>query len=190
MKKKYLAETNVDKFYDDLYDPTIPTEKYPDGCLAFKYNHNNTENYLFLDGSIVSNGGDYREMSSTILPKKDIALSIIKNGNEYQLKIIDNKFDYELNMEGIDYSNRTTILNSDGSSSLKTSDEQGFNESFNLNKNETEKLFKETFGLELNQITDGLKQKNIKSEKKPPLISDFLSKYKVKILNVLKKRSI
>lgn len=173
--KEFLAEKNIHNFYDDLYDPSKPTEEFPNGSLVLLYNHNNSENYLFIDGSIVSNKGDYRENSTTIVPNKELLLSFIENNSEYHLKVIDNKFDNKLKPESLDYSTRATILRSDGSCEIKSSDEQGFNESYSLDKNETKKLFNENFGIDFMHMQEALKQKNKKKELS--FISKFLTKY-------------
>jgi type II secretory pathway pseudopilin PulG len=182
MKNKYLAEKHVVLFYDDLHDPTKPTKENPNGELLLKFSKDNAEHYLFVDGSIVSNGGDYREMSSTHLPKKKMKLFLTSDdNNKPQLQIIDNRYSDDLNIEKNDYSIRSTFINIDGSSHIKFSDEQGFSESMSYDKEKTKEFLNNIVGINPSYIQEALNQKQKNELKKnTSLLAGFVKKLTTK----------
>jgi hypothetical protein len=158
--KTFLAEKHINGFYDDAHNPSKPTKENTNGDFLFQYNDlkNNTDNFLFVDGSIVSNGGDYREMSSVILPEQEkLELSFVQSEyNTYELKITKNKS----SDNSIDYSTKTLILSDDECGYIKMSDEQGFNESLFLDKEGARKFIINEFGLNAEQMVLTIKNKN------------------------------
>jgi len=154
-----LADLNQHNFYHDEFQPYKPTEKYPNGFVIGQFQDNNSENYLFIDGSILSNAGVYREMNYIISPIKDMEISITETtiAHNFELNILDNKSNLALHPNN--YSNRVTVLNQDGTCHLKESDEQGFNESRELNGSDIQKHFN-NLGLDVNKLLNLLENKS------------------------------
>ena len=152
-------------FYDDAYKPSEQSKDNPNGILVLSYQNDNSEDFLFVDGSVLSISGDYREMNSFIEPKKQLSLSLNKKENgDYQLKVIDES--------------SISMLNNDGSSYLYIKDEKGADDLIPRDQNETKSDFKDKFGLQVDDFISGLKQKtkqDLKSDNPSSMLSLFSS---------------
>ena len=174
LKKRFLADKHLRKFYDDTHDPSILEEGQTESDLVVCFEGNESTNYLFNDGSLVSNQGTYREMSTVFLPNKSLKIDIeeVKSEGdllEYRFKISDNR----KNDDFAEF-NRTTLLGLNGGASIYMSDDTKFNDGIHLDSYDTKSLFEEDFGINMEHANQAVQEKNNELKNNKPSLIDFL----------------